>query len=229
MAFATTRWSLVIEAGRDAGSALADLVATYWYPLYAFARRRGTGADEAQDLVQGFFAALIEKRFLLAADPERGRFRTFLLTAFKRYAATEWERRRAHKRGGDRLHVSLDFEAGEARYRLEPTDDLTPERLYARRFALTLLQRVMDDLRREYGRREESERFEELCPYLPGGPPGDRAAAAARLGLTPEAFRVALHRLRGRYRRHLEAAIRETVADPADVAAEIRDLLDALA
>lgn len=230
MAFATTRWSLVVEAGRDAESALAELVAAYWYPLYAFARHRGAKAEESQDLVQGFFTALIEKRFLHAADPARGRFRTFLLTAFKRFAAKEWEKAHAKKRGGDVTTIPLDFDEGEARYRLEPADDVTPERLYERRWALTLLQHVMDDLRADYGRREQSALFEELRPFLTARAAAEaRAAVAERLGLTPEAFRVALHRLRQRYGRHLEAAIRETVVDPADVAAEIRDLMEALA
>ena len=230
MAFATTRWSLVVEAGRDARPALSDLVAIYWYPLYAFARRRGAGVEDAQDLVQGFFAALIEKHFLLAADPERGRFRTFLLTAFKRYAAKEHEKAQAKKRGGDRVHLPLDFTTGEQRYRLEPADDATPERLYERRWALTLLEKVMSDLQADYGRRNESAQFTELRPFLTPGPDAEaRQAAAGRLGLTDEAFRVALHRLRRRYRSRLEAEIRETVEGPAEVDGEIRDLMAALA
>ena len=230
MAFATTRWSLIVEAGQDAPSALSDLITIYWYPLYAFARRRGSRADEAQDLVQGFFAALIEKRFLQSADPERGRFRTFLLTAFKRYAAKEYEKSSAQKRGGDRVKLSLDFAVGEERYRLEPADDTTPERLYERRWALALLEKVLGDLEREYGRRDKSELFRELRPFLVAGTPDcAKTDVTERLGLTPEAFRVALHRMRKRYRVLLEAEILETLTNPAEMGDEIRHLMQALA
>jgi RNA polymerase sigma-70 factor (ECF subfamily) len=185
--------------------------------------------ESAQDLVQGFFAALIEKHFLLAADPERGRFRTFLLTAFKRYAAKEHEKAKAQKRGGDRVRLSLDFEVGERRYHAEPVDDVTPERLYERRWAVALLEKVLGDLQQEYGSRGKSALFVELRPFLVAGTPtASKAEAAARLGLSPEALRVALHRLRRRYRALLEGAILETLTDPADVTDEIRRLMEAL-
>lgn len=229
MAFATTRWSLVAAAGKDARGALADLVAVYWYPLYAFARRRGADPDRAADLVQGFFAALIEKQFLLAADPARGRFRTFLLTAFQRHAAKEHARATAKKRGGGRRRLSLDLEAGEARYRLEPADTTTPERLYERRWALALLEKVLGDLEADYGRAGKTDLFCELRPFLVAGTPeATREAAALRLGLAPAAFRVALHRLRRRYRRRLEAEVLETLARPEDLADEIRCLMEAV-
>lgn len=232
--FHTTRWSMILSAGagEQTGSraALSELCAIYWYPLYAFARRRGADAEKAKDLVQGFFAALIEKRFLDAADPERGRFRTFLLTAFKRYAANEHEKATAQKRGGGRVPLSLDFGEGEARYRNEPADDVTPERLYERRWALALLGKVLGDLEQDYGRRGDSAVFTELRLFLvPGTDAAAKAAAAERLDLTPQAFRVALHRLRSRYRGALEAEILETVTGPADVEDEIRQLMAALA
>ncbi len=230
VAFATTRWSLVVAAGDDAPAALSDLIRIYWYPLYAFVRRGGASAEEAQDWVQGFFAALIEKHFLGKADPERGRFRTFLLTAFKRYVSKEREKAAAQKRGGGRIHLSLDFESGEERYRLEPPDDATPERLFERRWALALLERVLAGLQQDYGRRDQATSFAELKPFLAGGAPApSKSEAAERLGLTPEAFRVALHRLKRRYRDALMAEILATVEDPADAKDEIRHLMDALA
>ena len=229
MGFATTRWSLVVQAGRDAGQALGELIEGYWYPLYAYARRYGLDAATAADRVQGFFAALIEKDFLLAADPARGRFRTFLLTAFKRHAAKEDEKAAARKRGGDRRKLSLDFEDGEARYQLEPFHDLTPERLFERRFALELLDRVMKGLGAEYAEREQSDLLEALRPFLVRSvSPEAKAEAAERLGMTKTALRVALHRLRSRYRMRLEAEIRETVSDPAEVEDEIHRLMDAV-
>lgn len=230
MAFATTRWSLIVQAGHDAPSALSDLIGIYWYPLYAFARRRGAGPEDAQDLVQGFFAALIEKQFLLAADPDRGRFRTFLLTAFKRHAAKEHEKATAKKRGGGRTKLSLDFEDGERRYAHEPVDDTLPERLYERRWAVVLLEKVLRDLEQDYGARDQALLFAELRPFLVAGTPtADRSDVAERLGLSNETLRVALHRLRKRYRALLEAAVLETLTDTGELEGEIRDLMAALA
>lgn len=230
MAFATTRWSLVVAAGRDAPSALSDLFRIYWYPLYAFARRGGASAEDAQDLVQGFFGALIEKHVLGKADPDRGRFRTFLLTAFKRHVAKEREKAGAKKRGGDRARLSLDFEDGERRFRLEPVDDATPDALFERQWALALLERVLERLRQEYGARGKSAAFAELRVFLTAGSSETtKAEAAKRLDLTDEAFRVALHRLRRRYRKALEDEILETVDDPKDVKDEIRHLMAAVA
>ena len=149
--FATTRWSLIAAAGQgsspEAHEALATLCRVYWYPLYAYARRRLPSAEDAQDLTQEFFARLLEKDYLQAADPQRGKFRSFLLTAFKRFLAKEQDRASAQKRGGGRSPLSLDFQAGERQYQLEPTDHATPERLYERRWALTLLDQVLTRLR----------------------------------------------------------------------------------
>jgi RNA polymerase sigma-70 factor (ECF subfamily) len=229
--FPPTRWSLVVAAGDRASSegreALEALCRACWTPLYAFARRSGSSPADAQDLVQGFFATVLEKGSLAAADPERGRFRTFLIAAFRHHASHERERGRALKRGGGAPVLSLDAAVGESGYLAEPSDDRTPEALYERRWALTLLERSLDALREAYGDR--SALFEELRPHLVGGAPLPALAATAeRLGLGEGATRVALHRLRSRFRDVLRAVVAETVADPADVDAELRDLMTAL-
>lgn len=227
MAFQQTRWSLVVAAGEESRTALSDLVTSYWYPLYAFARHQGAESHTAEDLVQGFFAVLIEKGYLRAADRERGRFRTFLLTAFRHYVSKERAKAGAQKRGGDRVHLSLDFEYGEERYRLEPSSDLTPEKLYEREWALTLLDHVLTDLEHAAIARGKADLFAELRPFLTGGSPTPSAVdAAERLGMTAGALQVALHRLKKRYRDALRAKIAETVESPDDVNAEIRHLME---
>ena len=223
--FATTRWSVVVAAGGptgpDARAALETLCATYWYPLYAYARRRGQDRHAAEDLTQGFFARLLQRGSVAAADPQRGRFRAFLLTAFQRFAANEWERERAQKRGGDVAMLSLDFDDGESRFASEPAHDLTPEREYERRFALALLARVLARVRDE--RPDDAD----LLPYVGGtGDARPYAEIAAARGTSEGAVKVAVHRLRARYREHLRAEIRETVADDAEVDEELRHLLD---
>jgi len=231
--FATTRWSLVAAAGAAdspaARQALATLCETYWYPLYAYLRRRGHTAEDAQDLTQAFFAALLEKGYLRAADPERGRFRSFLLTALKRFAAKERDRARAQKRGGGAALISLDLQAGERRYALEPTDDWAPERAYERRWALALLERVMARLRQQYARAGRERLFDCLKVFLAGesGAPSHQQAAA-ELGITEGAVKVAVHRLRRRYRAVLRSEVAQTVADPAEVDDELALLLTAL-
>jgi len=228
--FRTTRWSLVVAAGTAEGTegraALETLCAAAWFPLYAFARRGGSPPADAADLVQGFFADLLERQGIAAADPERGRFRTFLLAAFRHFASKERERARALKRGGGRV-LPLDFSDGESRYLAEPVDDRTPESLYERRWALALLDRVLEDLGAAYA-GGRAPLFEVLRPWLAGGDPPSHAEAAARLGLSGGAVKVALHRLRKRYRDLLRAAIAETVASPEEVEDEIRHLLGAL-
>jgi RNA polymerase sigma factor (sigma-70 family) len=231
--FATTHWSVVLEAGRsprqDADQALATLCQGYWYPLYAYVRRHVRDAAEAQDLTQEFFARLLEKDLLAGATPERGRFRSFLLTAMKNFLANQWHRARAQKRGGRRPVLSLDFEAGDSRYGLEPSHDLTPERLYERKWALTLLDRVLGRLREEYSAAGKGAPFELLRPLLGGG----RAVAAyadiaRQLGMTEGAAKVAAHRMRKRYRILLRHELAQTVVDPADVDDEICWLFKAL-
>jgi RNA polymerase sigma-70 factor (ECF subfamily) len=224
---------MVLAAGRpeapDALQALTRLCETYWYPLYAYARRRGRSEEDARDLTQGFFAELLAKRWVEAADPARGRFRAFLLTAFKRYAGHERDRARAAKRGGGKVPLSIDFEDGERRYSREPAHGETAERIYDRRWALTLLARVLDGLRREMEDEGRGEVFDALKPAIggSGGMPAYRVVAE-RLGMTEGGVKVAVHRLRTRYRERLRAEIADTVASPEDVDEEIRDLLAAL-
>jgi RNA polymerase sigma-70 factor (ECF subfamily) len=232
--FATTRWSLVAAAGEglspEGRAALESLCRDCWFPLYAFARRGGAGPEEAADLVQGFFAELLEKGFLRQADPARGRFRTFLLAAFRHHASKARERERAQKRGGGVPAFSLDAIEGERRYLAEPADEHGPERLYERRWALALLDRVLADLRASYGDGERGAVFEVLRPFLlAGDPPPALDAAARTLAMSESAAKMALHRLRRRYRDLLRARIAETVATPADVDDELRHLLAALA
>jgi RNA polymerase sigma-70 factor (ECF subfamily) len=233
--FATTRWSIVVAAGAAEDTvgraALESLCAAYWYPLYAFERRGGTAAEDARDLVQGFFAELLEKDYLAQADRERGRFRTFLITAFRHFASKEREKARALKRGGGRRPLPLDFEDGESRYLREPADERTPERLFERRWALTLLDEAMARLLEEHRAAGREALFDALRGTLGGagaGPEEPYAALGARLGMSEGALKVAVHRLRRRYRDVLRAAIAETVADPAEVDDEIRQLLGAL-
>jgi DNA-directed RNA polymerase specialized sigma24 family protein len=231
--FATTHWSIVLAAARgsrpDARAALATLCETYWYPLYAYVRRLGHKADEAQDLTQGFFAALLEKRYVKAADRERGRFRSFLLTALKRFLSKERDRAHARKRGGDAPPISLDLEAGDGRYALEPSHDVTPEAIYERRWALTILDRVIMGLRQNYAGAGKAGLFDRLKEFLTGEPDASPYERVAReLGMSEGAVKVAVHRLRRRYRDLLRAEIARTVADPEEVDDELKYLLAVL-
>jgi RNA polymerase sigma-70 factor (ECF subfamily) len=231
--FATTHWSLVVAArdgsASEAREALAALCGTYWYPLYAFIRRQGHGADEAQDLTQGFFAQLLERDFLDSVDRAKGRFRSFLLAACRHFLANEYDRARAQKRGGGRAMLSLDFQAAEGRYSLEPAHELTPEKVFDRHWALTLLDQVLSRLRDEFTRAEKAGLFERLKGYLTGErSAGPYAQAAAELDMTEGALKVAVHRLRRRYRELLQEEIGRTVSDPAEVKEEIADLFAAL-
>ena len=232
--FATTRWSLVVSAGSDSSpegrAALESLCGAYWYPLYAFARRGGEDAHGAQDLVQGFFAELLEKDWLRQADRGRGRFRTFLLAAFRHHASHEREKARALKRGGGRAPLPLDFADGEGRYLREPVDDRTPERLFERRWALTLLAASRARLRADHETAGRVDLFEALRGTLvAGGTDAPWAEVGRRLGMSEGAVKVAAHRLRRRYREVLRQAISETVADPSEVDDEIRHLMASLA
>jgi RNA polymerase sigma-70 factor (ECF subfamily) len=230
--FATTRWTLV-RAARDvsapeAREALAYLCAVYWYPLYAFIRRRGYDAADAQDLTQGLFARLLEKDGLASADHDKGRFRSFLLAACRHYLSNERDRARARKRGGGRPPLSIDLAAGEQRYRCEPGHDETPERLFERRWALALLERVLARLRREHEDAGKVRLFEVLKGHLSGEDARPHAASAAELGLSEGAVKVAVHRLRRRYRELLHEEIGHTVAGPEEAEDEVRDLFAAL-
>ncbi len=232
--FAATRWSLVATAsGSDetARTALGDLCRGYAYPLYAFARRLGRSTEDAEDLVQSFFAEVMETGMLERADPERGRFRTFLLTAFRNHASKAREREAAWKRGGRARHVSLDAEDGEARYRLEPAHLATAEHLFERRYALVLLDRARERVATRYrsGSAEKAERFEALKPVLEGDRTPSYRVLGERLGLSETAVKVAVHRLRGQLREALRAEVADTVDDPTRIDDEIRHLRDVLA
>ncbi len=233
-AFVTTHWSVVLTAGGSdstrAQDALARLCQTYWYPLYAYVRRRGSSPHDAEDLTQEFFARLLRANYLGNAQREKGRFRWFLLSALKHFLANEWDRARAKKRGGGKAAISLNAEAAESRYTLEPADTLTAERIYERRWALTLLDQVLRTLEREHELTGKRELFDELRFCLTG----ERsklpyAELAARLGMSEAAVKVAVHRLRRRYRELLRAEIANTVSSPEEVEDEIRHLFDVLA
>jgi RNA polymerase sigma factor (sigma-70 family) len=226
--FATTRWSLVAAAKDPAArQVLAELCGLYWYPVYAFFRRRGHSADDAGDLTQEFFARLIEKAGIAGADRAKGRFRSYLLGACRHFLTNEHDRAAAQKRGGGRVIGSLDFSDAERRYAAEPADDRTPEQLFERRWALTLLDGVLAGLRAEYVTAGQEPLFDRLKSSLTGEA-GSYADLAAELGMTEGAVKVAAHRLRRRYRDRLRAAIAETVETDDDVEAEIRDLFAAL-
>jgi RNA polymerase sigma factor (sigma-70 family) len=231
--FATTHWSVVLQAG-DTDSpqtqeAMETLCRAYWAPLYACVRRQGYAVDDAQDLTQNFFARLLGKNSLRHADADRGRFRAFLLTALKHFMANEWVKSRAAKRGGALMPVSLDAVSAEESYRAEPVDQLSPERLYERRWAATLLERVLEQLRHEFVAADKRELFEALKLYT-WGESGVTSYAdlAAQFGMSEGAVKVAAHRLRERYRELLRAEVARTVAEPNEVDDELRHLLSVI-
>ncbi|HZU39211.1 MAG TPA: hypothetical protein VFA18_25015 [Gemmataceae bacterium] len=212
-----------------ARQALETLCGRYWYPLYAYVRRRVPHVDEAQDLTQAFFAELLEKDYLVAATPERGRFRAFLLTAFKHFLSKQWAKARAQKRGGRPL-LSLDFASAEGRLQLEPYSTLTAEQLYERQWAVTLLARIMQRLQQEFDQAGKGDQFEALQGFLIGEHPGlTYANVAAALPLTEAAARMAASRMRRRYRELLREEIAELVAEPGEIDNEIGKLFATLA
>jgi RNA polymerase sigma-70 factor (ECF subfamily) len=229
--FPTTRWTLVIAAAdpqrKEARSALVSLCEGCWYPLYAYVRRRGYPADQAQDLTQEFFIGVLEGRYLDRADPEKGRFRAFLLTSMKFFLADEADRNRAQKRGGGNV-LSLEFSAGEERYQREPAHDETPERIFERRWALSVLDRVVEKLRNEFVHHGRPEHFERLKVFLLGQSDAPYAALAQEMNTSEGALKVAIHRLRKRYRELFRQEIADTVADPGEVESELRFLAAAL-
>jgi RNA polymerase sigma-70 factor (ECF subfamily) len=228
--FATTHWSVVLAAGHDsspgAQEALEKLCSAYWYPLYAYVRRQGRSAEDAQDLTQAFFAKLLEKKSLRHAQKERGRFRTFLLTSLKNFLSQEWERAKAAKRGGGSIHLSWDQTSAEERYQLEPVSDLTPDKIFEQRWALTLFQQALARLRDESVAAGNSDRFEQLKGFLTDEPgTGAYKAVAERLGMSPESVAVSVHRLRQRYGELVREGIAQTVATPAEAQEELRYLI----
>ena len=231
--FRTTSWSLILAASSDpttqAREALSTLCQTYWYPVYAFIRRNGHDPDRAQDLTQGFFARLIEKNYLEDADRRRGRFRSFLLASVKHFLANEWDKERALKRGGGREPVSIDVVEAERWYTPSAVEGLTPETLFERRWALSLLERVRARLRAEYAGMGKAGQFQVLEPFLMPDPDETRYdVVAARLGISSGALRMSVHRMRGKYRELLRAEIADTVESPEEIEEEIRFLQSTL-
>jgi len=232
-AFVTTHWSVVLTAGHSdtthARAALEKLCQAYWYPLYAYVRRRGKSPEDAKDLTQEFFARLLERNWVGRADRQKGRFRSFLLSAMNHFLADEWDKVRAQKRGGGLMPVPLQFDTAETRYGHEPVDNTTPEQNYERRWALTLLDTVLQRLQSEYEQEGRAKFFAALHPCLVG----DRtdqpyAELAAKLGLSEGAIKAAVHRLRQRYRYLLRDEIAQTVASPGEVDEELRHLFAVL-
>jgi RNA polymerase sigma-70 factor (ECF subfamily) len=231
--FTTTHWSVVLAA-RQHGSpqsddALQQLCRTYWYPLYAYARRRGNDPHSAQDLIQEFYARLLDGNSLQDVDAARGRFRSFLLASLNHFLANEHDRAQALKRGGRCTIISLDDDTAEGRYQLEPVDTLTPEVLYERRWARTVLESALRQLHAEFTAAKKGAQFERLKNFLEGDVgAGAYNVAAAELGMNPNSVAVAVHRLRHRYRELIELEIAQTVATPEAVAEELRHLLSVL-
>lgn len=231
-AFATTRWSLVLHAGHkssvESQRALATLCETYWYPLYAFVRRKGYQPAEAQDLTQAFFAELLEKDRLQLADQTRGRFRSFLLAALNHFLTNQWRDARAQKRGGQVRHWSLDGQTAEDRYRLEPLHELTAERIFERKWALTLLAQTVERLHDEFAQHDKLPLFERLKGHLGYGDATPYRQIAAELGMSETAVKVAAHRMRRRCGEILREEIAQTVDGPEAVEEELQQLLAAV-
>ena len=227
--FSATRWSVVLAAAGESSDALAALCRAYWYPLYAFLRRQGLSTHDAEDVTQGFFAHLLGKDALAHVDRAKGRFRTFLLASLKHFLADERDRAHAQKRGGGEAAISLDACEAEERYALEPRDELSPDRLFDRRWALAVIGQALARLGAEYAASGKGALFDALKAQLtaPGGGPS-YAEIGAAFGMNEGAVKVAVHRLRQRYGAALRAEIAETVGTAEEVEAELRHLLDAL-
>lgn len=227
--FATTHWSVVLAAGQpdspQAVEALELLCRTYWYPIYAYVRREGHSAPDTQDLTQGFFAQLLARRSLGGVDPRKGRLRSFLLAAVRHYLADQRDHARALKRGGGAEVLSLDAEDAETRYRLEPAESMDAERIYERRWAITLLDQALSRLRGESATAGRAAQFERLRSFVAGENDVSCAEAAAALGMTEGAVKSAIHRLRLRYRELVREEIAGTVTDASEIDAEIRHLI----
>jgi RNA polymerase sigma-70 factor (ECF subfamily) len=231
--FATTRWSVVLaaqnQASPDSARALDTLCRTYWYPLYAFVRGSGHSPHDAQDLTQGFFAVLLAKDYLRVVAPEKGRFRTFLRMAMKRFLANEWDKQRSEKRGGGRLPLVLDTALAEERFLAERPGTPGPDSLYDRRWALTLLDEALARLEQEYAGAGKAAEYQRLKPHLTAGRGEIPYAAIAAGGqITEGAARVAVHRLRKRFREVFRAVIADTVSAPDELEAELRQVVEIL-
>ena len=231
--FASTHWSVVLAAAQtsspEAEAALEKLCVAYWYPLYAYLRRSGHSPHQAEDLTQDFFASrIVTKRVLRGLDPAAGRFRSWLLTCLQNMVKNEWEKERAVKRGGAQPHLSLDLQSAEGRYVAEPAHNLTPEKLYEKSWALTLLDLTVDQLQEKYRREDKAVLFDELKHFLPGeNSARSYAEVAARLGKREDAIKMAVSRLRQEYGQLLKTEVARMVASPAETEAELRWLLTA--
>ena len=233
-AFNTTHWSVVLAVRQSdstrAQQALAKLCQTYWYPLYAYVRRRGYAAPDAQDLTQAFFEQLLERRSLNSATPQLGKFRSYLLTAMKHFLASEWKHGTAQKRGGGARILSLDWAAAEQRFDLEPATHASPDKLFEKQWAVTILGDVLNRFEREYRNEDKAELFSALKGTLMGLRESQPYAELARnLGISESAVKVSVHRLRKRYRELVHDEIANTLGDPAEVEAEMRHLFHVLA
>ncbi len=227
--FATTHWSVVLSAGDRADTqyeyALQTLCRIYWYPLYAYARHRGYQASDAEDLIQSFFARLLEKDILARITRDKGKFRSFLLTALNHFRIDEWKQARTEKRGAERTIISLEMEQAEERYRHEPVDTTTPETLFEQNWAVTLLNTVFDQLQQEQVEAGRGERFERLKFCLTGQRSAvPYTALAEKLTISEAALKVQVHRLRKRYRELLHQEVAHTVSSPEDIEEEMQHL-----
>lgn len=230
--FRTTHWSVVLDAAHPDTShrqtALTALCQTYWYPLYAFVRRQGRNPHEAEDLTQDFFARLIEKNGLASVRPENGRFRSFLLASLKNFLANDWDRNRTAKRGGPHAIVSWEDQSAEERYLREPSHDATPEKLFEQSWALTVIESVLAQLRKEYTDAGKDQLFEAIHSYLEEDGAQTYAEMAATLNMTEGAVKMAVLRLRENFRRRLRSAIAQTVGNAGEIDEELRHLFTCL-
>jgi len=231
--FATTRWTVVLAAGDrstpQSDVALEELCRTYWYPLYAYVRRHGHSREDAEDLTQAFFARLLEKNYLEGISSNGGKFRAFLLVALKRFLANEWDRANSQKRGSGAMPLSLDWQDADTRYQINPADNLSPDKLFDRTWAVTVLEHVITRLRDEHSADGKARFYEQLKQFLMAGTRDTSYTEAARaLELSEGAVRVAVHRLRRRYRELLREEITQTLSDPAQAEEEMQVLFSAL-
>jgi RNA polymerase sigma factor (sigma-70 family) len=230
--FATTHWTVVLAAGKrhtpQSDGALEKLCRTYWFPLYAYVRRRGHGKQDAEDSVQEFFARLLEKNFLANLDGDKGKFRAFLLASLKHFLANEWDKSQAQKRGGGAAHLSLDWQTADTKFQIAATAEPSPDKTFDREWALALLAKVIGRLQKECEADGKAKLFEQLKIFLTAGKAESAQGEVAKtLGMEEVAVRVAIHRLRKRYRQLLRDEISQTLTDPAQVDEEMRALFGA--
>jgi RNA polymerase sigma factor (sigma-70 family) len=230
--FATTHWTVVLSAGQkhtpQSDGALEELCRTYWFPLYAYVRRRGHGKQDAEDLTQMFFARFLAKNYLNGLSAERGRFRAFLLASLKHFLANEWDKTQAQKRGGGAAHLSLDWQTADTKFQVADTVEPSPDKAFDREWALALLAKVIERLQKECEAEGRGKLFEQLKTFLTAGKSGSAQGEVAKsLGMEEGAVRVAIHRLRKRYRELLRDEIAQTLSDPAMVELEMQALFGA--